>query len=144
MGNEPGSSQKKWDTGSEMYLSVSRQQENMNKLWRKQQFWVSCMDTVAPQNCQKSSTVCHCWEPQVTLPELTRPEQTAFPPPGMLVSQLLRIRIRWWGFWLTSVFIRSYFALTSVPFMGKHLRYKLLCLFSLFKEYFIHIYQKYN
>lgn len=47
MGNEPGNSQKKWATGSEIYSSVSRQQESMNKLLRQQQFWVSCMDTVA-------------------------------------------------------------------------------------------------
>lgn len=40
------------------------------------------MDTVAPQKCQKkvSQLRAAAADPQLTLPELTRPEQTAFPP----------------------------------------------------------------
>lgn len=50
--DEPGNNQKdkkkkKNPTGLEIYSSVSRQQENLNKLRRKPEFGVSCMDTVA-------------------------------------------------------------------------------------------------
>lgn len=132
---------KKWDTGSEIYSSVSKQQENMNKLWRKQQFWVSCMDTVAPQNCQKklccvSLLRATTADPQVTLPELTRSEQTAFPPPGMSVSQSLRIWISHWRFWLTSWAFITDICISTV----RHVWNTNCsgCLFSLFKEYFTH------
>ncbi len=34
MGNEPGNSQKSETQGQKIYSSVSKQQENMNKLWK--------------------------------------------------------------------------------------------------------------
>lgn len=122
---------KKWDAGSEIYSSVSRQRENMNKLWRSNSSESAAWMLSILRIAKKVALACRRWEPQnsrstgFTLPELTRAEQTASPPPGMLVSQSLGIWISWWGFWLMSV-ILCYDL--SVFYGIIYLRYELLCM----------------
>lgn len=131
MGNEPVNSQKS-ETRGQKFIQVFPGNEKT---------WINCEEaTVLSQlhGCCRSSELpknlalaCRRWEPQnsrstgFTLPELTRAEQTACPPPGMLVSQSLGIWISWWGFWLMSV-ILCYDL--SVFYGIIYLRYELLCM----------------
>lgn len=115
MGNGPGNSQKS-ETPGQKFIQVFPGNKNT---------WINCEEaTVLSQlhgdvcPSELPGTVCHFGERQqrnhqVTLPELTRPEQTAFPPPGMLESQSLSTRISWWGFWLKCLFYRCLFYLLN-------------------------------
>lgn len=102
MGNELGNNQKS-DTCGQKFIQVF---PGNKKTWI---------------NCEESNS-CATAEPQVMLLELTRPEQTSFPLPGMLVSQLLRVRMSSWVRVCGFKILKHVFYLTSVHFTREHLR----------------------
>lgn len=150
MGNEPGNNQKK---------KVRHRVRNLFKCFQAtRKRWINCEESHSSESephghswpselpktlCSVSLLRAATAEPQVTLPELTRTEQTAFPPPGMSVSQLLRIRISWWRFWLTSHIFYDLFLKHVAPFFyGKNTWDKWAALFNQFSEGIFYTYWK--